>query len=299
LKFAAGDAAATSPQVSPIAADRQRFAMALCTLPLLEALHGDQGRIMSSAGTPPPAAARALLARGLSAQGIQAPVEVRRHPSARRMTLRISRARRAVIVTLPMQCDLDEAGIFLERHIEWVRERLVSLPAPVPFADGVVIPVRGAPHVIRHSGRSDPGPLVAVERDPAGMPRLLVAGCPDRAPRCLHSWLVAEARRDFDERVQWHAARLGLRPRRIAVRDQSSRWGSCSTTGVLSFSWRLVLAPPLILDYVAAHEVAHLAEMNHGPRFWALVRQTMPQTSEARRWLQVYGMDLHCYGSST
>jgi predicted metal-dependent hydrolase len=96
--------------------------------------------------------------------------------------------------------------------------------------------------------------------------------------------------------VLFHAERLGLRAKRIAVRDQSSRWGSCSTTGVLSFSWRLVLAPPLVLDYVAAHEVAHLAEMNHGPRFWALVRQTMPEMDEAKLWLLRFGADLHRYG---
>ena len=80
--------------------------------------------------------------------------------------------------------------------------------------------------------------------------------------------------------------------------EQASRWGSCSTTGVLSFSWRLILAPSHILDYVAAHEVAHLKEMNHGPRFWALVRQTMPAMDEAKRWLQIYGMDLHRYGAA-
>ncbi len=97
--------------------------------------------------------------------------------------------------------------------------------------------------------------------------------------------------------VTRHARTLGLKPVRIAVKDQASRWGSCSTTGVLSFSWRLILAPPAILDYVAAHEVAHLAEMNHGPRFWALVKRTVPQLDEARRWLHIYGMDLHRYGT--
>lgn len=213
------------------------------------------------------------------------------------MTLRVSRARRAVIVTLPMQCDLDQADLFLARHIEWVQERLGSLPAPVPFRDGVVIPLRGSPHTIRFCGSSRRGRLVSIERAADGTGQLVVPGDPARAPRRLGDWLMAEALKDFDERVQWHAANLGLRPRRIAIRDQVSRWGSCSTTGVLSFSWRLILAPPLILDYVAAHEVAHLAQMNHGDKFWALVRKTMPQMDEAKRWLQIYGMDLHCYGA--
>jgi predicted metal-dependent hydrolase len=231
-------------------------------------------------------------------QGIPTPVEVRRHPGARRMTLRVSRARRAVIVTLPMQCDLDAAGRFVSTHVEWVCERLGSLPDPVAFRDGAIIPLRGIPHGIAFTGRERRGRVVAIEHAPCGMARLSVSGAPEHAPRRLRDWLAIEARRDLDGRVQWHAANLGLRPKRIVVRDQVSRWGSCSTTGKLSFSWRLVLAPPWILDYVAAHEVAHLAEMNHGPRFWALVRQTMPATDEAKRWLQVYGMDLHRYGTN-
>lgn len=233
----------------------------------------------------------------LRLQGISAPVEVRRHPAARRMTLRVSRTRRAVIVTLPMQCDLDAAGRFVSIHIEWVRERLGSLPEPVAFRDGAVIPLRGVPHGIASTGRARRGRVVAIERAPCGLARLCVSGEPEHVSRRLRDWLAAEARRDLDERVQSHAANLGLRPKRIVVRDQVSRWGSCSTTGALSFSWRLVLAPPHILDYVAAHEVAHLGEMNHGARFWALVRRTMPAADDAKRWLQVYGMDLHRYGT--
>jgi predicted metal-dependent hydrolase len=237
-----------------------------------------------------------------------APVEVRRHPGARRLTLRVSRTRRAVIVTLPVQCDLDEAGSFLHRNIAWVRERLDSLPAPVPFRDGVFMPLRGETHRVvfessdgaaRDSRRpADEARGTVRRRTRVEYPELHVIGGAEHAPRRLREWLSAEAFRDLDARVACHAARFRLKPRRIAVRDQSSRWGSCSTTGVLSFSWRLILAPAQILDYVAAHEVAHLQEMNHGPRFWALVRQTMPAMDEARRWLQIYGMDLHRYGAA-
>jgi predicted metal-dependent hydrolase len=240
---------------------------------------------------------RRRASRQIHLQGLAAPVEVRHHPAAQRMSLRVSRARRAVIVTLPMQCDLEQAGKFLSRHIDWVKERLVSIPEPVPFADGQIIPLRGVPHRISFLGRSRRGHVASQEKDSTGL-RLVVSGELEHAPRRLQDWLMAEARADLDARVQYHAKALRLRPRGIAIRDQISRWGSCSTTGVLSFSWRLVLAPPLILDYVAAHEVAHLAEMNHGPRFWALVRRTMPLMDEAKRWLQVYGMDLHRFGAS-
>lgn len=234
---------------------------------------------------------------------VGARVEVRRHPGARRLTLRVSRTRRAVIVTLPLQCNLDEAGTFLSRHIEWVRERLDSLPDPVPFAHGVAMPLRGDPHGIVFTGSTDtrlvgahrtPGPHVA-----AGLRgEIRVPGPLETAPKRLRGWLLEEAKRDLAARVAYHADRLGVEPQRIAIRDQTSRWGSCSTTRVLSFSWRLLLAPPGILDYVAAHEVAHLAEMNHGPRFWALVGKTLPDYENAKRWLRVYGLDLHRYGAA-
>ncbi|MGB6766784.1 MAG: SprT family zinc-dependent metalloprotease, partial [Methyloceanibacter sp.] len=110
-------------------------------------------------------------------------------------------------------------------------------------------------------------------------------------------WLKRQAHQDLKARVGVHANRLDLMPSRIFVRDQTTRWGSCSTTGALSFSWRLVLAPPFVLDYLAAHEVAHLGHMNHGPRFWGLVERTMPRHEEARSWLRKHGASLHRYGS--
>ena len=233
----------------------------------------------------------------LHLQGIPATVEVRHHPAARRMTLRVSRTRRAVIVTLPRQCDLEQAGQFVSRHIDWVKARLGSLPDPVPFCHGAEIPLRGVPHALHFLGHLRRGPIVSITENEAKQRELVISGEPAHARRRLQDWLIAQARADLDERVAWHARNLNLRPRSITVRDQVSRWGSCSTTGMLSFSWRLVLAPPLILDYVAAHEVAHLAEMNHGPRFWALVRKTMPRMDEAKEWLRVYGLDLHRFGS--
>lgn len=231
-------------------------------------------------------------------EDVGARVEVRRHPGARRLTLRVSRTQRAVIVTLPVQCDLDEAGSFLSRHIDWVRERLDSLPDPVPFAHGMAMPLRGEAHGIVFTGVTRTR-LVNIAAGPGPRAEIRVPGAPETAPQRLRNWLIDEAKRDLDKRVTFHARRLGVSPKRIAIRDQSSRWGSCSTTRVLSFSWRLLLAPPAILDYVAAHEVAHLAEMNHGPRFWALVRKTLPDFEASKRWLQVYGLDLHRYGADT
>ena len=229
---------------------------------------------------------------------IGAPIEVRRHPGARRMTLRVSRTRRAVIVTLPVSCALDEANTFVNRNIEWVRERLGSVPTYEPFRDGGMLPLRGRMRRIAFCGTETParGRAVVSESLAGAEPVLAVAGRHEHAARRLADWLSAEARRDLDAAVTIHAGRLGVAAKRIVVRDQSSRWGSCSTTGVLSFSWRLVMAPSHVLDYVAAHEAAHLCEMNHGPRFWALVRQTMPGMDDAKSWLRTWGSELHRYG---
>lgn len=231
-------------------------------------------------------------------EDIGAEVQVRRHSGARRLTLRVSRTSRAVIVTIPVQCDLDEAGTFLSRHIDWVRERLDSLPDPVPFRNGVAMPLRGEPHKVVFTAETNTR-LITVATVEGHRPEIRVPGPVDFAPRRLRDWMFAEARRDLEKRVARHSKFLDLKASKIAVRDQTSRWGSCSTTRVLSFSWRLILAPPHILDYVAAHEVAHLAEMNHGPQFWALVKRATPDFEAAKRWLLVYGLDLHRYGAAS
>jgi predicted metal-dependent hydrolase len=130
-----------------------------------------------------------------------------------------------------------------------------------------------------------------------GSERLLcVAGEAPHVDRRVADFLKREAKRDLEAASRRYAARLGVAIKRISVRDQSSRWGSCSTNGVLSYSWRLILAPPYVLEYLAAHEVAHLVEMNHSPRFWRLVDSLCPVVSRAKAWLDSHGTDLHRYG---
>ena len=250
----------------------------------------------SPSKTPPAKVASIKL---LKVDGIHAPVEIRRHPTARRLTLRVSRTQRSVVLTIPRNSDFREADRFLARSLDWVRERLEGVPEPVAFAAGEMIPLRGVPHAIEFAG---PASRRAIVETVAGFgmrpPRLVVTGPLEHAPRRLKDWLVAEASRDLVGRVAQHARTVKGRARRITLRDQKSRWGSCSSAGQLSFSWRLILAPPLVLDYVAAHEVAHLAEMNHGPRFWRLVKATMPALDEAKVWLRCHGTDLYRYGAA-
>lgn len=234
----------------------------------------------------------------LKVEGLPAPVEIRRHPTARRLTLRVSHSARAVVLTIPRYTDLREADRFLAKSVDWVRERLEGVPDAVPFVDGAVVPLRGVPHRVVLAGRRSGHGVVEVVpggSDIAG--QLVVSGAEDHGARRLRDWLMNEAKRDLEARVGYHCRRLDLTARRVSVRDQKSRWGSCTSDGQLSFSWRLVLAPPLVLDYVAAHEVAHLAEINHGPRFWRLVKKTMPQLEDAKRWLRMSGMGLYRYGA--
>jgi predicted metal-dependent hydrolase len=246
-------------------------------------------------------------------KGLGLPLLLRRSIRARRFSLQVSEARRGAILTMPVYSSFADADEFLSRHLDWLKERVAGLSEPVPFTHGAIIPLRGYAHMLRFPGSLRRRGVVWVEaaedtkaapawpqsaRVPRRkVPRLVVAGEPEHAPRRLLDWLKRQAHQDLRTRVSVHAGRLGLAPARIFVRDQTTRWGSCSTTGALSFSWRLVLAPPFVLDYLAAHEVAHLAHMNHGPRFWALVERIMPRHEEARVWLRKHGASLHRYGA--
>lgn len=239
----------------------------------------------------------------LQIDGRAVPVTVRHNPRAKRVIVRVDLAAGSVQVTTPSRRNISQALLFAREQREWIAERLHHVPQPVPFRNGAHIPYRGREHVIRYVGvrREDAmarGPVWRVRSiDTGGLPEIRVTGHPDFVQRRVSDWLKVKARDELNERALHYADLFGVRPSRITVRDTTTRWGSCSPTRALSFSWRLILAPSFVLDYVAAHEVAHLRHMNHGPRFWALVRKTMPRMDEAKEWLRVYGMDLHRFGS--
>lgn len=222
-------------------------------------------------------------------------VRVRVSPRARRIALRVDSAKGTTELVLPAGFGIGRAGDFLARHAGWLEERVSRMPQRIVFADGARVPLLGTDHVIRH----DPRAVGTVRRFAGGadgLPELVVSGRPEHLPRRLADWLKAEARREIAPRARAHAERLGRKPSRITVRDTRSRWGSCSSTGALSFSWRLVLAPEAVLDYVCAHEAAHLVEMNHSGRFWRLVETLDPDMDAARAWLKRHGAGLHRYG---
>ena len=229
-------------------------------------------------------------------EGEDYPVRVRRHRQARRYTLRIHSATREVLLTMPPRGNLKEARAFAEKHGGWIAARLGRLPKPAPFAHGTVLPLRGVDHCIEHRrGRG----TVSIEIGDDGSRSLCVAGDEAHLARRIRDFLKREAKADLEAASRAAAERLGVKLKRVSIRDQSSRWGSCSTTGVLSYSWRLILAPPFVLDYLAAHEVAHLVEMNHSRRFWRLVDRICPHVTRAKAWLDVHGTDLHRYGLET
>jgi predicted metal-dependent hydrolase len=223
-------------------------------------------------------------------------VRVQRHRQARRYTLRVHAATREVVLTMPPRGSVKEAAIFANKHGGWIAARVNRLPLPAPFRHGAIVPLRGEPHRIEH--RPNERGTVWVELGDDGRHFLCVAGDAPHIGRRVMDFLKREAKRDLEAASRRAAGKLGVGIKRISIRDQSSRWGSCSTVGVLSYSWRLVLAPPFVLDYLAAHEVAHLVEMNHSRAFWRVVARLCPNVPRAKAWLDAHGADLHRYGLS-
>jgi len=220
---------------------------------------------------------------------------LKHHARARRMTLKFNPGIIGFSLTLPPHVKQAEAKRFAESQTPWITKQLARAHKPIAFMPGATIPVRGIDHIIHHAlGKRG---TVWVDTIEDGAPTLLVAGKEPHISRRITDWLKQEARNDISLSVKTHAQNMGLAYDRVSVRDQKSRWGSCSSNGTLSFSWRLILAPDFVLDYVAAHEVAHLAHMNHGPDFWALVARESPDMHHAKNWLQRHGSALHRYGA--
>ncbi len=226
----------------------------------------------------------------LAIEGKSISVTFRRHAKARRLVLRLSRDRAGVIVTMPPRVGRKEALDFAMRSSGWIAERLAAAPAAPPVAAGSTIMLRGEERRIVHSGNRRGA--VILQDDV-----ILVAGDAAHLERRLVDWLKVEARRDLVQASEAYAAAMGVKFHRVTVRDQKSRWGSCSSDGTLSYSWRLVLAPPFVLDYVAAHEVAHLKHMNHGRQYWRLVLTHCSHAQRAKIWLRQNGALLHAYAA--
>jgi predicted metal-dependent hydrolase len=208
---------------------------------------------------------------------------------ARRIALRVDERNGEVRLVLPRFVSQAEGLAFARQKAPWIVRQIAALPPRVPFAPGALVPYLGRLRRIRHdaTGRG----TVLVEDG-----EIVVAGEERFLARRLTDWLRRTARRTLAERATRLACRLDKRVTSVRIRDTRSRWASCSSDGLMSFSWRLMLAPEDVIDYVVAHEVAHLVELNHGPRFWRLVSDLCPDHRTARRWLKDNGTALHRFG---
>jgi hypothetical protein len=220
--------------------------------------------------------------RGALAPAARIPVRWRASARARRVSLRICPREGAVVVTLPPRAGRRAGLALIREHEAWVLEHLAALTPPVEFAPGVVLLLGGEPHVIRHEPRARGGAFLEGRA-------IVVTGAREFLGRRVADFLRSEAKRRIAALAQPHAVALGVALRPIRVKDTRSRWGSCAPDGTMAFSWRLVMAPNWVTDYVVAHEVAHLRELNHSPRFWALVDSLSPHRDAAVEWLRAEG----------
>ncbi len=289
--------------------------------------------------------AETSLAGALDNPALALRVTVQNNPRARRVSLRVDPFNGCVVLVRPPRVSDRAVAAFVTSRQGWISKHIEALPARVVFSDGAMIPFRGQEHVVRFRAKAggDRPPLdesraftarggerpppdesraftargSVWREDSEGQPVIVVAGRPEHLPRRLRDWLKAEARSALTPPVYAMARALDVKMPRVSVRDTRSRWGSCSRDGKLSFSWRLILAPASVLTYVAAHEVAHLKHMNHGPGFWRTVAHLLDARlldahllnespgnflganldwASAREWLRRSGAALHRYG---
>jgi predicted metal-dependent hydrolase len=219
------------------------------------------------------------------------PIVIRRHRSSRRMTLRYQPLQQHLLLTLPRYVSIKQGLHFIEEKRKWIEKQIDETVQHFPFVDGQLLPLLGKEVCLRHVGGR--GVITLSGSD------MLVPGEAEFMSRRVQDWLRRCAREHLNGLARSKAQIIGKQVRQVTVRDTISRWGSCSYDGNLSFSWRLVLAPYPVLDYVVSHEVAHLKEFNHSDTFWSVVEQLSPGHVQWRDWLGSNGHILYGYGSSS
>jgi predicted metal-dependent hydrolase len=227
----------------------------------------------------------------LAIDGAPVAVTLRLNPRARRVIVKVHPATGEVTVVAPSRRGLEHALDFARGEKEWIARQRARVPAQIELQPGIRLPFRGVSHEIRNCGKGGRAPVWCEEETNI----LWVCGRAEHAPRRLRDFLKREARALCEAKALEYAVIIGVAPSRITMRDTASRWGSCSAARAISFSWRLIFAPDFVRDYVVAHEVAHLKEMNHGLRFWKLVESLNPDANAAQAWLKSNGRGLQRY----
>jgi predicted metal-dependent hydrolase len=227
----------------------------------------------------------------IAIDGVVYLVHLRAMSNARRMVMRLARDGRSFTMSVPLRQSRKRAVEFVEASREWMQKALMKAGPSQPFADGGQFSLRGETVLIATTGRA----RGLVTFDIASL-TVHVPGAPEHLKRKLTDWLKKEAQQELEQVSARYATAMQVTFKKLVVRDQKSRWGSCTSDGTLSYSWRLILAPSYVLDYVCAHEVAHLREMNHSPRFWRLVLAHCKNARAAKQWLKKNGQSVHRVG---
>ena len=222
-------------------------------------------------------------------------VGVKANHRTRRINLRIDVSSSGFTLTCPTETSISHLKIFLHQNVNWLLDQLSKLPKRIEFRDGTILLILGKSYVIRHCLGSVGNVWVLADKPDPSL-ESCVSGKSEHLPMRITDWLKKTAREELMIRSKGYANLLDQRVARVSVRDTKTRWGSCSSKGNLSFSWRLILAPEHVLNYVCAHEVAHLVEMNHSPEFWAIVDRLIVDWRQSKNWLKHKGNMLHRYG---
>jgi len=232
-----------------------------------------------------------VLPTSLLIEGKSLPLVVRENSKAKRLTLRLRPdGGGEIILTVPLYHSKNQVIGFIEKSKPWLGKQMARIFQKLPYAEGMVLPVFGKHYELRHKPSQS-------FRSWWGEDHLLVHAPVEKFGMCVEKSLHQVATQFLTSRTTLYASQLDKPVNRITLRDTRSRWGSCSPNGNISYSWRLVFAPEQVADYLCAHEVAHLKEMNHSPRFWKIVEGFCPEYKNLRYWLRQNGKTLFQYGA--
>jgi len=215
------------------------------------------------------------------------PLNIRISARAKRMKIRVEASRELTLV-VPRQLEPQHALAFLRQEEAWLNQQLTRIEKPVEIEPGVCLPLYGEDHILVND------PLLrglGVREEGV----LKLSGSADFFKRRFEDWAKKDIKRYIEEYSDYYSRKMGVSRGRITVRDQKSRWGSCSSKGHLNFSWRLIFMPQYVSQYIIAHEVAHLVHMDHSADFWALVESHFPDMKAAKSWLKKNGSSVHRY----
>lgn len=211
-------------------------------------------------------------------------------PTARVMRLRVDRRTGDVVLTIPRRASPRKALQWAEGHREWVERQLAAVEAAIPLAPGAAVPLEGEAHLIDWSPERPRQPRLEDGR-------IIVGGPPENLEARLLRWLRRLALDRLSQETAFFAEKAGVSVSRVGVGDPLSRWGSCSSSGAIRYSWRLILAPAWVRRATVAHEVAHRVHMDHSPRFHRFVETLLEADPRpARLWLRRHGPSLHRIG---